>query len=245
METNEENTMLRLPSARRATILLGAMLLVPYLTHAQNPEAFVGTFHGQHWTGPFTLQVEREGDAYRMVFAAHGSTAAPVRMTVDEAGDLFGTLGRERYWIRRDGAGFRFRARGYDVPVEKHAISDGTALATQWVRDLGGVRLVQMSSSYDSSSGSSTRTEIHLCPDGRFRLDYRSSFRASTGGVSASSRNSDSDTGLWRVLTHNGLPVLELRPTRGEVLYAVPNVRGDQFFLGDERTFVERDAACS
>jgi hypothetical protein len=207
-------------------------------------DRFVGTFLGQHWSGPFTLEVQREGDAYRMVFAAHGNASAPVRMTLDEAGDLFGTLGRERYWIRRDGAGFRFRARGFDVPVEKHAISDGSSLATRWVRDLSGVRLVQMSSSYDTSSGSSRRTDVHLCPDGRFQLDYRSSFRAGSGGVSASSRNSDSDTGVWRVFTHDGHPVLELRTTRGEVIQAIPNVRGGEFFLGDERTFVEANELC-
>jgi hypothetical protein len=239
--------MIRIRFHPRTLLLLCAVLRLASSgspAHAQTPDPFVGTFHGQHWSGSFTLEVQRDGDAYRMVFASNGNPSAPIRMTVDEAGDLFGTFGRDRYWIRRDGAGFRFRARGFDVAVEKHSISDGSPLAEQWVRDLTGVRLVQMSSSYDSSSGQSRRTDLHLCPGGRFQLDYRSSFRASTGGVSASSRNADSDTGTWRVLTQNGRPVLELRPTRGEVVYAVPSVQGGQFFLGDERTFVERDAAC-
>lgn len=225
-------------------VLLCASGALPGPTAAQEPDSFVGTFVGQHWSGPFILEVRRSGDSYEMRHSAHGMTSAPVRMTIDEAGDLYGTVMRERYWIRRTGDGFRYRARGFDVAVEKHHVSDGSALAERWVGELSGVKLIQMSSSYDSSSGSRSRTEIQLCAGGRFAMEYESSFRASTGGVSASSRNADSDTGLWRVLTHDGMPVLELRSIKGEVVYVVPSVRGAEFYLGDERTFVEPNAIC-
>jgi hypothetical protein len=224
--------------------LLVILLFLPVEAQGQETDPFLGSFFGQHWLGMVSLEVQKNGAGYTMVYQLGTAAGVRIPMMIDAEGALYGEQGRERFWIRRDGSEFRFRARGMDIAVEKHSISDGSPLAAQWVRDLGGKRLVQLSSSYDSSSGSSRRVNIHLCSNGQFHFDYQSSFRASTGGVSASSNNSDSAAGRWRVFIHNSMPILELRSTDGEVVQLIPNVRGDQFFLDDERTFVEAPTVC-
>jgi hypothetical protein len=212
-------------------------------------DAFVGVYRVPSWAGVFTIRVERRVDAYLVSMAVPNTDAvlqAEARVDADGAlhGEFVGrsVLGtaRDRFWLRRDGPGYRWRSRGIDAVAEPHRATDGSPLAEQWAVELRGRRLAQLS----SGVGVSRRANIHLCSDGGFRYDYRGQVSASSGGVSAGSRSSDEATGLWSVVTHLGTPVLVLHRNDGQTMAFPMEIREGTLVLDGERTFVETNELC-
>jgi hypothetical protein len=102
-------------------------------------------------------------------------------------------------------------------------IHDGTPLAQEWVQHLAGKMATQRSSSVSTGpggvvdGGSSSRTDVHLCPSGEFVYQGSSRLSLDVGGISGNSRGDSGASGRWRILTQGDVAGIELRYNDGSV----------------------------
>ena len=89
--------------------------------------------------------------------------------------------------------------------------SQTSPMVREWMGHLSGKKVTYLDS-YDSGGGSggySDRWEAYLCSNGTFHFRSSSSMSADVGGAFGNSSSSDSFTGSWRVVEHNGQALLQ------------------------------------
>ncbi len=122
----------------------------------------------------------------------------------------------------------------------------------QWTQRLADHRLIHMSSSGGSRSGSSgfasSRTEADLCRGGRFSFSSSSQVAATVPGVSGHSHGGDSGSGQWRVETGSGdagVLILEFDDGRMQEYRLTPRSEAGEINVDGERWFLSRSrSAC-
>jgi hypothetical protein len=109
---------------------------------------------------------------------------------------LFGAARGEREWI---GQTTNLLADGVTLGVAQESKDE-----QEWRRMLSGQKLTFMRSSFDrdpmgGSTGSSTRIEISLFPDGSFHYYFHDTFTITTPGGDARGNTPVEDRGRWRI----------------------------------------------
>jgi hypothetical protein len=120
-------------------------------------------------------------------------------------------------------------------PPPPGAVSDGSALANQWVQKLRGQKLQQLTTgNYDAG-----RSVWILGADGSF--SYSSSYSGAVyapGGGNASIGRRANGQGRWRIVSRGGGAVLELKFSSGEQQEFNLTANGSQTFMNGRRTYV-------
>jgi hypothetical protein len=115
------------------------------------------------------------------------------------------------------------------------ALSDGSALAGQWVQKLRGQKLQQLTTgNYDAG-----RSIWILNAAGTFT--YSSSYSGAVyapGGGNASVGRTAGGEGRWRIVSRGGSAILELKFTNGEQREFELTANGTQTFMNGKRTYV-------
>ncbi len=132
-------------------------------------------------------------------------------------------------------------------PPGQGALHDG------WTRALAGSRLLHLSSASAPSGGgfASSRTELDLLADGRFRLAARSQASMGVAGLSGHSRGADGASGRWRVETAGGAEsegaegvlVLGHDDGRHTEYRLAPGAEAGEVLLDGARWFLQRGVA--
>lgn len=125
------------------------------------------------------------------------------------------------------------------------AIDDGTPLAREWVQHLAGNMATQMSR-YDGGlgGGMTSRTDVHLCPNGEFAIQSNDQVGIDAGGAWGNARGNSATSGRWRILTQGEVAGIELRYGNGQVeLYRLDYQNG-QTLVDGQRWLVTPSNAC-
>lgn len=113
-----------------------------------------------------------------------------------------------------------------------------------WHGALSGQRLVRMSRTFSEGAGGSTsRTMVTLCRDGRAGYFYTYQMSMSVPGVSASDSSQDEGEGRWEVVQRGGGPILVMPLSDGRVLEWSLAYQDDRIHL-DGREFLRDDPVC-
>jgi hypothetical protein len=128
-------------------------------------------------------------------------------------------------------------------------IHDGTPLAQEWVQHLAGKMATQRSSSLSTGpggvdGGTSSRTDMHLCPSGEFTFQGRSRLSLDVGGVSGNSRGDSQGSGRWRILTQGEVAGVELRYNDGSVELYRLDYQDGQTLVDGQRWLVVPSELC-
>jgi len=113
-----------------------------------------------------------------------------------------------------------------------------------WQATLSGQRLVRMSRTSSAGAGGSTsRTMVTLCRDGRAGYVYTFQMSMSVPGVSASDNSQDEGEGRWEVVQRSGGPVLVMPLHDGRVLEWSLAYQNDRIHL-DGQEFLRDNPVC-
>lgn len=113
-----------------------------------------------------------------------------------------------------------------------------------WQSTLSGQRLVRMSrTSSQGAGGSTSRTVVTLCRDGRAGYFYTYQMSMSVPGVSASDSSRDEGEGRWEVVQRGGSHVLVMPLSDGRVLEWALSYQNDRIHM-DGREFLRDEPAC-
>jgi len=116
------------------------------------------------------------------------------------------------------------------------------ALVQQWKQQLSNKQLLYLY----TGNGLSDKITIDLCPNGRFK--YQSDGSYTSGGYAQFSyAGTDANSGSWKVVSKNTLPVLVLFFNNGEVTeYTLANrSAGNEINLNGKRYFVRATEMCN
>ena len=113
-----------------------------------------------------------------------------------------------------------------------------------WQATLAGQRLVRMSrTSSPGAGGSTSRTVVTLCLDGRAGYFYTYQMSMSVPGVSASDSSQDEGEGRWEVVHRAGGPVLVMPLDDGRVLEWGLSYQNDRIHL-EGREYLRDNPVC-
>ena len=113
-----------------------------------------------------------------------------------------------------------------------------------WHNTLSGQRIARHSRTSSSGAGGSTsRTTVTLCRDGRAGYDYFYQMSLSVPGVSASDSDQDRGEGRWEVVQRGRNPVLLMHLSDGRVLEWTLSYQNDRIHL-DGREYLRDTPAC-
>ena len=134
----------------------------------------------------------------------------------------------------------------YPVPQQQGGgLHDGTQLGREWAEFLAGKKATQMSSySSGSAGGYSSRTDVHLCPNGQFALGGNSSVSVDVGGAYGYSGGDSQGSGTWRVITQGQLVGIEFRYANGGVEQHRLDYQEGATYVDGERWYITPSEAC-
>jgi hypothetical protein len=197
----------------------------------------------------FQLRARGEGDRLTGSFGAAGGEF-PIVLERTSAGVTLETDGT-RYQLAAVGrsadplAAGRAAAAGPATGVGGGGLNDGTSLGREWSQFLAGKKATRISSySSGSAGGYSARTEVHLCPDGRFALSGSSSVSVDVGGVFGGSGGTSAEQGTWRIITQGQIAGIELRSADGGVEQYRLDYQNDQTLVNGERWYITPSERC-
>jgi hypothetical protein len=205
-----------------------------------------GVFDGQKATGTFTTT---NGSGWFAVGVLEGTLTLLVAELDPATGEPDLDNGWRLDFMRTGDAAAQPATAG---PAEASGASKGatgTPLVREWTAHLAGKKITYIDSYSSSDAGGyggySDRWEAYLCRDGTFQFRSRSSVNADVGGVFGGSSGSDSFTGQWRIVEHNGQAILQYQ--RSELVgtdegqwVALAHRDGETYFDGS-RVYVTAD----
>jgi hypothetical protein len=177
-------------------------------------------------------------------------------LTLTNAGGVVTLMtGGTSYTLQRAGAAAAANPLAADVqpqpspmPQQGSATGnphDGTQLGVEWYQFLAGKKVTQMSSySSGSAGGYSSRTDVHLCPNGQFALAGNSMVSADVGGASGYSGGNSQGSGTWRIITQGQLVGIELRYANGGVEQYQLDYQDGATYVNGERWYVTPTESC-
>lgn len=216
-------------------------------------DTIAGTYVGTNIVGPVTLEITREGDAFRVT---DKSSDAPMSATatLDGAGvlrgeyvaKLFGFTKRHKFALTPIAGGFQYQTTGQNTPLERYSLLDGTAESQFWFDAIGGRQLAAYDRSSSTGSiyaGYTSEKRATLCVDGSFSYRAKSQSSFTGDGISASSSSRDGGEGRWRLITRGAVTFLEVRFTDGRIDQLQLTRRGDEMFVNGEK-YLRGDRVC-
>lgn len=133
----------------------------------------------------------------------------------------------------------------YPMPQQGGSLHDGTQAGREWAEFLAGKKATQMSSySSGSAGGYSSRTDVHLCPNGQFALSGNSSVSVDVGGAYGYSGGDSQGAGTWRIITQGQLAGIELRYANGGVEQYRLEYQDGATYVNGERWYITPSEAC-
>jgi hypothetical protein len=125
------------------------------------------------------------------------------------------------------------------------AVHDGTQQGIEWYQFLAGKKATQMSSySSGSAGGYSSRTDVHLSPNGQFALSGNSSVSVDVGGAYGYSGGNDQGSGTWRIITQGQVVGIELRYGNGAVEQHRLDYQDGATYVDGERWYITPSETC-
>jgi hypothetical protein len=120
----------------------------------------------------------------------------------------------------------------------------------QWHAHLAGMMLKRSSSYYSGGNdgsyvGGSSSQSLHLCSDGSYAYESRSSVAADAGGgTSGYSGGDGAEFGQWRVETVGSRVLLSLRSTNSGISQHVLQAQGNDTYVDGERALRVQSDRC-
>jgi hypothetical protein len=107
------------------------------------------------------------------------------------------------------------------------------------------MKATQMESySSGSAGGYSSRTDYHLCSNGRFHMNDQTSESVDDGGAYGYSGGSDATSGTWRIITQGQLVGIELRYKNGEVSQHRLQYEDNATYIDGNRWYITQTDQC-
>ena len=205
-----------------------------------------GVFDGQKATGTFTTT---NGSGWFAVGFLEGALTLLVAELDPATGEPDLDNGWRLDFMRDDHAAAQPATNESAGAAAAPEASTSSPLVREWTAHLAGKKITYIDSYSSSDAGGyggySNRWEAYLCSDGTFQFRSSSSVNADVGGVFGGSSGADSFAGQWRIVEHNGQPVLQYQRTeligtdQGQWV-ALAHRNGETYFDGS-RVYVTAD----
>jgi len=125
------------------------------------------------------------------------------------------------------------------------SLDDGTPLGREWAQFLAGKKATKMSSySSGSAGGYSSRTDVHLCPNGQFALRGSDLVTVDVGDAGGYSGGNSGGQGTWHIITQGNLAGIELRYAGGQVEQHRLDYQDTKTYVDGERWLITPSEVC-